>query len=404
MTTIVGTATATTTAVSGHDELVGRAAALHDELWEDAPTADRERRLTERSLKNVTDAGLFRLMTPRRFGGYEADMRTYLDVTAEVGRGCCATAWIVGVVNAGNFIVSLFPEQAQREVWADNADARTALVLGVPSPGVKPVTGGALISGEWPYTSGCLHAEWICLFIAAGARPEDRMPHLAVLRRDEVEIRDTWFFAGLRGTGSNTVVARDVFVPQRRIVPFPPFINGQGHLLSPTHRYRDSLMGLFSIGLLGPMLGGVRAAFEYVQQNAAKRPVAATTYANSAQSPTLQLDLADAAMRIDSARLHAGRLADTVDEFADAGENPDLLTRARARYESTVVTQRCREAMDLLLTAYGSSSLHEANPLQRIWRDINAASRHAGFGMGVPQQIYGRALVGMDPREISFLV
>jgi alkylation response protein AidB-like acyl-CoA dehydrogenase len=109
-------------------------------------------------------------------------------------------------------------------------------------------------------------------------------------------------------------------------------------------------------------------------------------------------------MLIETAKLHARRLADTCDEFAARGENQDTLTRARARYESTVVTQKCREAIDLLLTAHGSSSLSDLNPLQRIWRDINAGSRHAGFGMGIPQQIYGRALVGREPREISFLV
>jgi hypothetical protein len=71
---------------------------------------------------------------------------------------------------------------------------------------------------------------------------------------------------------------------------------------------------------------------------------------------------------------------------------------------STVAAQRCRETIDTLLTAYGSSAFHESNPLQRIWRDINVGSRHVAFGLGIPEMIYGRVLVGRDPREVSYLV
>lgn len=400
--TITATSPAT---IPGHDELVGRAVALREQLWTDAAECDRTRRLTDRGIGAVTAAGLTRLMTPPRLGGYGTDMRTFLDVTTELGRGCCSTSWVTGVLNAGNFVVSLFPTPAQDEVWADDPDARSALVLGLPSPAVAQVDGGILVSGEWGYASGSLHAEWVCVLIATGPATSSPGPHFALMRTSDVENRDTWRFAGMRGTGSNTVVAERVFVPTHRVAPFFPFINGQAHLLADAgHRYRDSLMGLFSIGLLGSMIGGADAAFGFVRDKAPSRPVAATTYANQAESPTLQLDLAAASMAIESARLHARELADTVDAFARAGEDADLLTRGRARFESTYVAQKCREALDILVTAHGSSAFNETNPLQRIWRDVNVGSRHAGFGMGVPQQLYGRALVGGNPRDISFLV
>ncbi|MBB2911036.1 alkylation response protein AidB-like acyl-CoA dehydrogenase [Streptosporangium becharense] len=391
--------------VPGHAELVARAAGLRADLWADAAESERTRRLTGRVVSGITEAGLTRLMTPRRLGGYQTSIRTLLDVTAELGRGCCSAGWVTGVLNAGNFVVSLFPETAQDEVWGTNPDARTALVLGMPARGVTETDGGVLVTGRWAYASGCRHADWIGVLIAVGGGSGGPVVHFALMRMDEVSVEDTWHFAGMRGTGSDTVVADRVFVPRHRLLPYLPVLNGETDgVVDPSHHYRNSLTGLFSIGLIGSLVGGAEEAFRYVQEKAPTRPAAGSTYANQAESPTLQLDLAAAATKVDSARMLAMGITDRIDRFAAAGENPDLVTRARARMDSTQTGQLCREAVDLLLTAYGSSAFNEANPLQRIWRDVNVGSRHAGFGMGIPQQVYGRALVGGDPREISLLV
>src|SRR4051794_10239600 len=93
-----------------HQELVDRSTGLREQLWDDADQCDRLRRLIDRDVEALTGAGLLRLMTPRRFGGHQADMRTLLDVNIALGRGCAAAAWVNGVLNAGNFVVSLFPE------------------------------------------------------------------------------------------------------------------------------------------------------------------------------------------------------------------------------------------------------------------------------------------------------
>lgn len=386
-------------------ELIQRAAALREQLWAEADEADRRSQLTETVLEAVVGAGLTRLMTPRAYGGHGTDLATLLEVCVELGAGCCSTSWYVGVISAGNFVVSLFPREAQDEVFGAEPGARTALVLGRPSGAVREVPGGLSVSGEWHYVSGCLHAEWISVLVAqenAGAAPA---VWFALLPAAEVEIERTWRFTGMRGTGSHTVKAADVFVPRHRLLPYGPVLAGQTDgLVDPVHRYRNSLTGLFGIGLTGSFIGGARGALEFVQGQAAKRPVAGSRYRAQEDSPTFQLDLADAATRIDGAVLHARRITATVEEHAVQGRNADLLTRARTRMDSTRAAQLSRQAVDVLMTAYGSSAFHEASPLQRIWRDVNVGTRHAGFGMGIPQQVYGRALVGADPREISPLV
>ncbi|MER6710985.1 acyl-CoA dehydrogenase family protein [Streptomyces sp. NPDC006129] len=386
-------------------ELVARAEGLRELLQEDAVECERERRLTDRVVTAMTEAGLLRLQTPRRLGGYETDMRTLLDVATALGRGCPSAAWIAGVLNAGNFMAALFPAAAGDEVWGDTPDARCALVLGLPSPAVEPVDGGLIVSGEWAYVSGCLHAQWVSALIAVptdAGRPDVRF---ALMPADEIAIKDTWYFAGMRGTGSNTVVADRIFVPDHRLVPYLPVLNGETDgVVDPALPYRNSLTGLFAIGLIGALIGAAEAALDFVRDKGPTRPVAGSTYRDQTKSPTFQLDLADATSKIDTAKLVAARIADTVDELARAGVNADLTVRARNRLESAQVGRLCREAVDTLLTAHGSSAFNESNPLQRLWRDINVGSRHAGFGMGIPEQVYGRALVGGDPRDISFIV
>jgi len=392
--------------VPDRDELVGRAAALREQLWTDADEADRQRRLTERAFAAVTGAGLMRLMTPRRLGGYAVEMPTFLDAVTELGRGCCSTAWVTSVLNVGNFVVSLFPHAVQDEVWADAPDASTALVLGPPQRPLERVDGGVRVSGQWPYASGSLHCDWVVVKVSIGASDgEPPETGLALLPAHEVEVKDTWHVTGMRGTGSGTIVIDDAFVPDDRILPLMPLLNREGdRIVDTAHRYRNSLTGVFGLSLVAPLIGAADAALHYVRQQAPTRHVAASKFANQTESPTFQLDLAAATVLLDTAKLHARRIADTLEEEADAGGNPDWLTRARLRMDSTLIAQRCRETIDTLVTAYGTSAFHEANPLQRIWRDINVGSRHVAFGLGMPEQIYGRTLVGRDPREVSYLV
>jgi 3-hydroxy-9,10-secoandrosta-1,3,5(10)-triene-9,17-dione monooxygenase len=403
MTSYVDETISITTADPGHDELVGRAAALRAELWDAAPGFDAARRLSDEAAGAITGAGLMRLLTPARAGGHEAGLRTYLDVVTELGRGSCSAAWVTGNLNAGNFIVSFFPRAAQDEVWADGPDARTAFYLGRPAQPSGHRDGGIVLSGEWPYFSGCLHAQWLAVLVLGGAGPDEHGVHVALLRADQVRIKDTWHFAGMRGTGSNHVVAQDAVIPGHRIMSFERFADAAAAPVAEAGgRPRGGLAGLF-VGLLGALLGGVEAARDFVLERGPERPVAASSYRSQVQSPTFQLDLAEASMKLDSATMCARRIADTVDALAAAGTAADERTRARSRMDAATAARLCREAIDLLVTAYGSSAFAEASPLQRIWRDVNVGSRHAAFGMGIPEQVYGRALTGMNPQQVSFL-
>lgn len=388
-----------------HEAIVARAAEVAKVVAEEARASDTGRRLTDRAIAAITEAGLTRLFTPRSHGGYEARPRTLFEVCHALARGCCSASWVTSVLNMGNFMVAHFPESTQDEVWGGNRDARTALIISPSRATIERAGDGLIVTGDWGYASGSLHAEWIGALVPKGVDADDDTTNVILMRADEVQIRDTWHITGMRGTGSNTVVAERLFIPRHRVVPYAPIVTGRSRPLTDCHPlYSSSYAGLLSLGLLGPHLGAIETALTLVRDQAHERRVASSTFRSQALSPAFQTDIAEAALMIDGAKLHADRIADSVESHAISGVLPDEVTRSRFRMESTRVTRLCREAIDRLITAYGSAAFMESNPLQLIWRDLNVASRHAGFGMGIPQLVYGRALVGLDPREISYLV
>ena len=383
-------------------DLAARAAALREVLAADAAEHDRDRRLTDRAIDAVGEAGLLRLMTPARFGGHEADVRTVLDVTTELGRGCVSTSWVSAVYASGSFMVGQLGDRAREDVFGADPDARVSMVLISPTATAESTADGLLVSGKWGYASGSVHADWIVVLVPAGAEPT---PHLVLLPMADLRVEDTWLVAGLRGTGSGTVVADRVLVPYHRVQPYGPIVDGEHpHDRTDEPLYRTLLSGVLQAFLLGSMIGGARAALEVVIAKAPKRSIASSTYTSQTQSVAFQIDVAEAATLVDTAELHARRIADVVDGAARGGTPLTTEDRARLRMDAAHVTRCCREALDLLMTAHGTSAFAEVSPLQRIWRDLNVGSRHGGFGSRIPQEVYGKALLGLDPRQTSYLL
>jgi alkylation response protein AidB-like acyl-CoA dehydrogenase len=214
----------------------------------------------------------------------------------------------------------------------------------------------------------------------------------------EVEIEDTWFVAGMCGTGSNTLVAKDLFIPDHRILPLASALRGD----YPHRRYsgepsdRWALAPILPLLLLGPIVGTARALLEAVIDGTTKRGITYTTYARQADAPVVQHHIAEAALKIDSAWFHAMRAAKDLDETAAAGKQMNYLTRARIRGESGYAAKLLREAVDALVSVAGASSFADANPIQRMWRDANVATRHAMLATGPDLEMYGRALLGVE--------
>ena len=377
--------------------LVKRAEALQPLLRQNAVEAERNRRASEESILAIRDAGLFRLMVPKRFGGHEGTLRAHLEVSAALAEGCGGTAWVAALSNVCAWFTGLFSERAQNEVFGADPDARVAGVFSA-SPNTRRVEGGLVVSGKWFFSSGSLHADWACV----GAEERDAngalvAQHLALIPREQFRSEETWFTAGMRASGSNCIVAEEVFVPEHRLLNMGAAIEGEyATPFKDEACYRPLFVPFAALILNGPQLGLGRAALKYVIANAPRRAVAYTSFEKQTDSVVFQTQVAEAALKIDSAQLRAMRAADELDEAARQGIKLDNLTRARIRADVGLVNTHITDAINILLSAHGAGSFAESSPMQRWWRDSNTAARHAVALPAIGLELYGKALLGVD--------
>ncbi|WP_087643464.1 acyl-CoA dehydrogenase family protein [Caballeronia choica] len=377
--------------------LVKRAQGLQPLLFKNAPDSDRNRRASEENIEAIADAGLFKLMLPKRYGGYEGTMRSHLEVTAALGEACGGTSWVTSLINGSAWIISLFPEQAQDDVYGANPDARVSGVF-TPTMQVRRVAGGLVMSGKWYFSSGSLHSQWAILGCAE--RDENgalKAQYLALVPMSELTVEDTWFTTGMRGSGSNCIVGSDVFVPDHRLLDIMAAVRGE----YPTPfkdevAYRAAFGPVSSLLLIGPQLGLGRAALKHVIEKAPQRAIAYTSFTRQTDSTVFQMQVAEAALKIDSAHLRAFRAADEIDDSARLNVFPDYLTRTRVRADAGVVVSDITDALNTLIFAHGAGSFAEASPVQRWWRDSNTAARHAIVLPAIGAELYGKALLNVE--------
>ena len=392
------------TAMHALTDLVKRAEALRPLLLKNAAESERQRRAVEENIRSIAEAGLFRLAVPRRYAGHEGTLESHLQVSGALAEGCGGTAWVVALTNVCAWFTGLFPERAQDDVFKSNHDARVAGVF-APSFQTRRVDGGLVASGKWYTSSGILHADWALVGVAEqNSHGALVAQYLALIPIADVSIEDTWFTAGMRASGSNCIVAKEVFIPDHRLMNLAEAVQG----VYPTELkneavYRAAFMPVAALILVGPQLGMGRAALKYVIEKAPQRAIAYTSFERQTDSTAFQMQIAEAALKIDTAHLRAFRAAREVDEAARRGQPLDYLTRARVRADTGLIVSLINEALHTLISAHGAGSFAESSPMQRIWRDSNTAARHAIALPAVANEIYGKALLGVE-NTVSVLV
>ncbi|PSM42925.1 acyl-CoA dehydrogenase [Streptomyces dioscori] len=376
-------------------ELLDRAAALVPVLRRSAVEAEQSRRLPDHLLQELAGSGLLRMRMPSRYQGQESDLRTVVSVMAELARGDGSTAWVATNYVLCSWLVSLFPDSVQDEIFAD-PEVR---VSGVLSPGgpAAPVDGGFRVSGRWGFTTGALHSQWTQLVAVAPAPQGGAEPLMLLVPTRDLRIVDDWDTMGLRGTGSVTVEAEDVLVPSSRVLPMGPMLQEQyaGNTGNPVYRTPALLTG--AVSMTGTVLGIVRAARELFFERLPTRGITYTAYDRQAEAPVTHLQVAQASLRIDEAQWHAYRAADLMDSRAAEGGTWNLEERLRMRADIGRTFELAAEAMDILNSASGASSLYSDIPMQRYWRDVHALGRHALLSHTTAYELYGRGLCGLEP-------
>ena len=311
--------TANRNVIPGRDELTARARAIQPLLLEHAAKADAMRRLPDEVNEALTDAGFFRLVTPRRFGGYEASLRVVTEVAEMLGAGDASAAWLVALSAGAGALVGRASVQAQQDLFGSDPNLRVAGGF-APAVAVR-VDGGVRMTGRWPYASGAHFATWASisgvLTDESGAVVDAVMGFAPA---SELTMEDTWHTTGMRGTGSNTWVGEEVFVPDHRLLSMAAVTDGSWPAATQEAMSRIPFVPVATVSLLGPILGAGQAALDLVIEKAPGKGMHHTFFASQSESVGVQIQLGEAAMKLRSARLHIYDIVDELDELANGGE------------------------------------------------------------------------------------
>ena len=364
-----------------YDEALGRARALVPALRERADRAEGAREMSKETLDDLHRAGLLRFHQPRRWGGMELDFVSLFDVPAEIGRGCASTAWNVANLGVHHWMLALYDERAQDEVWSDNPDALIASGIAYPQGRGRRVDGGFVITGFWNFSSGVDAADWNMLAVTVrdGERVIDH--RMCLVPRSDYEIVDDWHVLGMRSTGSKSVRATDVFVPEHRALCMYLARGGDefpGARVNPNPLYRVPLSALGSHCLSAAGVGNAQAALELTIEAIRERSTSYTAM-RMRDFQAVQLRVAAAGAKVDAARLVIR--TDCLDAQRIAGEHRAPTVEEKLRFKRNVAYAMglCTEAVDALHALAGANGIYDRYPIQRLFRDQHALTGHIGF-------------------------
>lgn len=392
--------TVLTAQTTTREQLVRNAAESASTLREHADWSEENRRIHDKSVQVLADAGLFRMRAPAQYGGHQSDTRTLYEVAVELGRADGSAAWTASVYWIPTWMAGLFPDGAQAEVFA-TPDVRICGTLS-PTGTAAPADGGIVVDGRWGFITGALHAHWqliVAVLIGADSEP---MPVMALVPMEDLTVVDDWYTSGLKGTGSVTTAAQGVFVPQERVVPLGAVLQGQSASQANEGQtiYRAPLLPVAAASSVGPVVGMAKGAMDAFLARLPERKITYTSYERQSDAALTHLQVADASIRIDEAEFHAHRLTAQVDAKAAEGSEWTLPERVRARADMGAVCRLAKEAVDILNTASGASSIRLDVPIQRFQRDVQAVNLHALMHPDTNAELYGRVLCGLEPNTL----
>jgi 3-hydroxy-9,10-secoandrosta-1,3,5(10)-triene-9,17-dione monooxygenase len=384
--------------------MVARAAALAPKLREDALRSEQLRSLPEETERELHESGLFRIVQPKRVGGSELDYVALIDCADALGQGDASVAWTFANLASHHWMLAMFDARAQDVVWGKNPNALIASSFIFPAGRARKVEGGYVLRGSWPFSSGVNCSEWNMLASVVSSEDEaDGIEYrIFLLPKSDYRVKDTWDATGLRGTGSNDVEVVDAYVPQSMTVGVHEVAGGPtpGSAVNPNALYRLPVFSLFPYVLSGVALGNAQACLDDYVELARHR---ASTYnrARLSDLQSTQIKIAEAASKIDAARLIMRQAC--IEALADArrGHIPDMAAKTRMRRDGAYSVNLCTDAVSLLFAASGARGLYMSGALQRQFRDAHAINAHIAFNFDAAGTNYGRVALGLPSENLT---
>ncbi|QBR02823.1 acyl-CoA dehydrogenase family protein [Paraburkholderia pallida] len=377
-------------------ELIARAQALAPVLAERGDAAEAAGRIPAQTIADMQAAGFFKVLQPKRYGGYELDPQTFFEIQMALASGCMSTAWVYGVVGVHNWQLALFDERAQQDVWGKDSSTLIASTY-MPVGKVTPVEGGFRLSGHWKFSSGSELCEWVFLGALvppakAGEPPEYRT---FLLPKSDYTIEQDWDVLGLRATGSHDIIVNDVFVPEYRTHKAVDGMMGTspGLALNDAPLFRLPFAQIFVRAVCTACIGALQGAVDDFRAYATNR-VSANSGGKTSEDTGAQSACANAAVAIDEMQVLLHRNFDELLAAAQGGPEVSIERRVHFRYQSAQVAERCAQAANALLRYAGGNGIYKRNPLVRRFLDLHAARAHYANNLDRFGQNLGAVMLG----------
>ena len=379
-------------------DVLERATKLKPVLASRARAAEELRRVPDETIADLHASGLFRILQPKRIGGLELPYDAIVRVTAILAQGCGSTAWVTANLANHDFMLALWPREAQDEVWGGDERALIGSALMFPPGRATRVPGGYRLSGRWKFSSGIDACTWTMLGGIASADGELPDYRVFLLPAADYTIIDTWHAAGLRGTGSNDVKVSDVFIPDHRALSVGVMkgCGAPGAAVNPGALYRLPVFDMFPYVVAATALGIAQGAVEQFAEDTRHR---VTSYSTTllADHATTQARLGEAAAAAGAAELILISNCERAMAAAHETRVPSAEEKIRLRRDGAYAARLCTRAVDLLFEAGGGEFLYEDKPIQRAFRDVHAAQGHYALAWDVAAVTAGKCMLGIAP-------
>ncbi len=360
-------------------ELVARARAMIPTLKERARQCTAERNVPAESIAEMQAAGFFRILQPRRWGGYEMHPNSFFAVQKALAEGCMSTGWMFGVLGCHPFQLALFDNRAQVDVWGED----TSILISSsyqPVGKVEHADGGYYLSGHWGFSTGSSHCQWVLLGAlvppkAAGDAPEMRT--FLVPRKDYTIDTEAWRVFGLQGTGSHDIIVDRVFVPEyrthRSVDGFLGTNPGQKENNGPLYTipWAQVFIRSVSSSAFGGARGAINAAMTIMQNR-----ISTNTGKASRVDPMLHAAIAAAHAQTLEMELTLKTIFDEVMALAERGEPIPMEKRALFAYQSSSVVRRLAQLIDGIVQLLGGRAIYMTSEIIQPWLDLQAARAH----------------------------
>jgi 3-hydroxy-9,10-secoandrosta-1,3,5(10)-triene-9,17-dione monooxygenase len=378
------------------EELVRRARALIPMLRARADEVEKNRSVPPDIIEEFKKAGFFRILQPARWGGYEMNPVVFMRVLSELGRGCCSSAWNMMVLGVHNWEFALMDPRAAEDVWGED-DTTIIASSYAPAGTLTEVDGGYVLNGRWPTSSGTDHSSWAFIGVLkknAGGQPVDRLALL--VPRTDYEVVDDWFVCGLAGTGSKSLVLKDVFVPAYRAHSMLDYqLTDRGEM----YLYPFDLVFYSSVSSV--ILGFARGAIDvFIEQMKVRKDTGSGQ--PTALNPYVKDRLANAVARVRQARARLEMMMAETTEKVMRRELIPLDERMLYMLDSARVGRDAEEAVLLLFKAMSARGIFLSNPIQRILRDTLVGANHITQDADNNAGWLGGVLLGQDPPPLRY--